>query len=272
MKIRGRVKIWSGCLLASLFAFSLCSKSALAQTKNEYDLRGAVVEQFMAARTLEHDVEARKLMTATLEDHYLHNKRLSIRVRSGRVVSFNFDSSKITPSGDKEFAADVESLWADLNEMLFATQYERIKFILVKDQWLANEIKFVKSVPRPRLLPFNLVSEKRGKFALEVVKKLMKALINRDPKVAFQVLTQEFQSQFHSEDELKNFLFGPADPSYAAYEVNTLTQKDPKEMEVRVKIYRVVKGKKGITSQDVRLTVREGKSDWNIDEFELVNS
>ena len=271
VKTRGRIKISLGYLLICFCAFSLCTKSTLAQAKNEYDLRAAVVEQFMAARTFEYDVEARKLMTASLEDDYLHNKRLSIRVRSGRVVSFNFDASKITPSGDKAFTADVESFWADLNEMLFATQNERIKFILVKDQWLADGIKFMKSVPRPRLLPFNLVSEKRGKLALSVVKKLMKAVINRDPKIALQVLTQEFQSKFQSQDELEKFLFGSADPSYAAYEVNTLTQKDTKEMEVRVKLFRVVKGKRGITSQDVRLTVREGKSDWNIDDFELVS-
>ena len=130
------------------------------------DLRILALENFMAARTLRDNVEARKLMTAALEEDYLRSKRLSIRVRSGRIVAFNYDPASIKGSGDKSFEAQAESLWADLNEQVFATQYEKIKFIKLKDDWLADEIEFLKSVPGRRLLPFNVVSEKRGKLAV----------------------------------------------------------------------------------------------------------
>lgn len=243
----------------------------MAQTGGT-DLRALSVENFMAARTLPHNVEARKLMTAALEEDYLRGKRLSIRVRSGRVVAFNFDPSSIKASSDKEFEVEVESLWADLNEQVFATQYERISFVKLKDEWLADKIEFIRSVPGRRLLPFNVVSEKRGKLAVGVVKKFMKDFINRNPKSAMQSLTQEFQGRFKSQEELEAFLAGKADPYYAAYELHTLTQKDPKEMEVKLRIYLVSKGKKGAESQEARLIVREGQTDWNIDEFEFVKS
>ncbi|MCI0418621.1 MAG: hypothetical protein L0387_17240 [Acidobacteria bacterium] len=234
------------------------------------NLRALAVERFMAARTLPHNVEARKLMTASLEEDYLRGKRLSIRVRSGRVVAFDFDSGAIKAPNEKEFSAEVESVWADLNELVFATQYERLKFIKLKEDWLANEIEFIRSVPGRRLLPFNVVSEKRGKQAVAVVKKFMKGVLNRDPQSAMQSLTQDFQSKFRSQEELETFLKGPADPYFSAYELQTLTQKDPKEMEVKLKIYLVSKNKRGSESQEARLVVREGKTDWNIDEFELV--
>ena len=72
------------------------------------------------------------------------------------------------------------------------------------------------------------------------------------------------------QQELEAFLKGPSDPYFAAYELQTLTQKDPKEMEVKLAMISVSKGKRGSKSQDARLVVREGKTDWNIDEFELV--
>lgn len=257
-----------------LFAFclGLAGDTGSAQAGGITDLRALAVENFMAARTLEHNVEARKLMTASLEEDYLRGKRLSIRVRSGRVVAFNFDPASIKGSGDKQFEVEVESLWADLNEQVFATQYERIKFVKVKEDWLADKIEFLRSVPGRRLLPFNVVSEKRGKLAIGVVKKFMKDFISRKPKLAMQSLTQEFQSRFKSQEELEAFLAGPTDPYYAAYELHTLTQKDPKEMEVKLRIYLVSRGKKGAESQEARLIVREGKTDWNIDEFEFIKS
>lgn len=246
--------------------------SAEAQTVGGTDLKALTVEQFMAARTLEHNVEARRLMTAGLEQDYTRGKRLAIRVKSGRVVAFNFEPSAIRVSGEKEFEVEVESLWADLNEQVFATQFEKIKFVRVKDDWLADEIEFLRSVPGRRLLPFNVVSEKRGKLALGVAKKFMKNFVNRNPTLAMLSLTQEFQSRFKSQEELEHFLGGEADPYYAAYELHTLTQKDPREMEVKVKIYLVSKGKKGVASREARLVVKEGKTDWNVDDFEFIAS
>jgi hypothetical protein len=98
----------------------------------------------------------------------------------------------------------------------------------------------------------------------------MKGVLNRDSQLAMQSLTQSFQSRFKSQEELETFLKGPADPYFAAYELQTLTQKDPKEMEVKLAMISVSKGKRGSKSQDARLVVREGKTDWNVDEFELV--
>jgi hypothetical protein len=257
-----------------LFAFFLSgtAKRTVSQTPTGKDLRALAVENFMTARTLEHNVEARKLMTASLEEDYLKGKRLSIRVRSGRVVAFNFDPASIKASNDKEFAVEVESLWADLNEQVFATQYESIKFVRLNQDWLADKIEFLRSVPGRRVLPFNVISEKRGKLAINVVKKFMKDFINRNPRLAMLSLTQEFQNRFKSQEELEDFLAGSADPYYAAYELHTLTQKDPREMEVKLRIYRVSRGKKGAESQEARLVVREGKTDWNIDDFEFIKS
>lgn len=242
---------------------------AFAQSSSGSDLRASVVESFMWARTLPHNVEARKLMTASLEEDYTRGKK-SIRMRSGRVVAFDFKAADIKAPNDKEFNVEVESLWADLNEQVFATVYERLKFIKLKEDWLANDIDFIRSEPRRRVLPFNVVSEKRGKLALAVAKKFMKGVLNRDPQLAMGSLTQSFQSRFKSQEELETFLKGPTDPYFAAYELQTLTQKDPKEMEVKLAMISVSKGKRGSKTQDARLVVREGKTDWNIDEFELV--
>jgi hypothetical protein len=234
-----------------------------------FDLRAAVVEAFMAARTLEHNVEARKLMTADLEHDYLKSKRLSIRVRSGRVVAFDFDPAKIVPSGDKEFSLEVESIWADLNEKVFATQYERIKFLKVKDEWLANDIDFIKSVPGKPLLPFNVESDKRAELALSAVRNFMKAIVNHHLNTAIQHTTQEFQTNVGGKDKLEQLLTGPAEPHYSAYDLRTFTQKDRKEIEMKVGIYLVHRGKKGVIVNEVRLTLRQGKTEWNIDDFQV---
>ena len=256
-------------VLSLMCALTMLQFPALTRSSSDSDLRALVVESFMAARTLPNNVEARKLMTASLEDDYIRGKK-SIRMRSGRVVAFDFKAADIKSPNDKEFSIEVESLWADLNEQIFATVYERIKFIKLKEDWLADDIDFLRSVAHRRVLPFNVVSEKRGKLALAVAKKFMKGVLNRDTQLAMQSLTQDFQSRFKSQQELEAFLKGPADPYFAAYELQALTQKDPKEMEVKLAMISVSKGKRGSKSQDARLVVREGKTDWNIDEFELV--
>ncbi len=257
-------------VFAASSLFCLYGRSATLNSPTETDLKTAAVDLFMQARILESDVEARKLMTSKLEDHYLHNKRLSVRVKSGRIVAYNFGPTNFSSSGEKEFHVEVESLWADLNEIVYATQVEKIKFILVKSEWLADEIDFIKTVPRPRILPFNVASEKRGKEALAVAKIFMKGLINRNVKLVTQRLSQDFQSRFSSPEEMEKFLFGPSEPLFVAYEPNTLTQIEPGEMEVRVRIFQVVKGKRGSGSQEAKLTVKEGRSDWNVSEFEFL--
>ena len=252
------------------FVLYLCELATAASEKKGNDPQSAAVDLFFQARTLESDVEARKLMTAHLENQYLHNKRLSVRVKSGRLVAYNFEPSSISNSGEKEFRIEVESLWADLNEIVYATQVEKIKFVKVKDEWLADEIDFIKTVPRPRVLPFNVASEKRGKEALSVAKLFMKSLINRNAKQVSLRLTQDFQSRFSSAEEMEKYLFGPSEPHFVAYEPNTLTQREPGEMEVKVRIFQVTQGKRGSGSQEAKLTVREGRTDWNVSEFEFL--
>ena len=177
---------------------------------------------------------------------------------------------QLASSGEKEFRIEVESLWADLNEIVYATQVEKIKFVKVRDEWLADGIDFIKTVPRPRVLPFNVASEKRGKEALSVAKIFMKGLINRNAKLVTQRLTQDFQSRFSSSEEMEKYLFGPSEPHFVAYEPNTLTQREPGEMEVKVRIFQVTQGKRGSGSQEAKLTVKEGRTDWNISEFEFL--
>jgi len=257
-------------VFAISFSFYFSGLAVASSEQKASDPKSAAVDLFMQARTSESDVEARKLMTAHLENQYLRDKRLSVRVKSGRLVAYNFEPSKISPSGEKEFRIEVESLWADLNEIVYATQVERIKFVKVKDEWLADGIDFIKTVPRPRVLPFNVVSEKRGKEALSVAKIFMKGLINRNEKLVTQRLTQDFQSRFSSQVEMEKYLFGPSEPRFVAYEPNTLTQREPGEMEVKVRIFHVTQGKRGSGSQEAKLTVKEGKTDWNISEFEFL--
>jgi len=257
---------WLGCFA---LIFCLCCGNVFPLENAPSDLRAVVVEAFMAARTLEHDVDARKLMTANLEHHYLHKKRLSIRVRSGRVAAFDFDPVKIVQSGDKEFSLEVESIWADLNEQVFATQYERIKFLKVKNEWLADDIDFIRSVPGKRLLPFNVESDKRAQLALAVVNRFMKAVVNHDPKSAIQSTTQEFQTNVGGQERLEQLLTGPIEPHYTAYDRRTFTQKEKKEIEMKVGLYLVNKGKKGVIVKEARLTLRQGKTEWNIDNFQI---
>ncbi|MDE2964372.1 MAG: hypothetical protein OXU26_10695, partial [Acidobacteriota bacterium] len=80
--------------------------------------KAEVVKAFMAARTLRHNVQARKLMTAKLEKRYLRGKRLSIRVRSGRIAAFNFSPAAIFDVGGDKFQVSVESTWVDLNNQV----------------------------------------------------------------------------------------------------------------------------------------------------------
>jgi len=262
---KNRLEIW----INSFVLFALIFSYDFGAVGPQFDLRAAAVEAFMAARTLEHDVEARKLMTADLEHDYLHKKRLSIRVRSGRVVAFDFDPARIVQSNQKEFQTDVESIWADLNEQVFATQYERLKFVKVKNEWLADKIEFIRSVPGKKLLPFNVESDKRAKLALAVIKKFMKSVVNHNPKAAIQFTTQEFQTNTGGQEKLERLLAGPADPYYTAYDLRSLVQKDRKQIEIKAGLYLVQKGRKGVEIVEAQLIAKQGKTDWNIDDFRV---
>ena len=232
-------------------------------------LKEAAVDAFMAARTLADNVEARKLMTASLENEYLRSKRLSVRVRSGRVVAFEYDPARIVTIGQKEFQVEVKSIWADLNEQVFGTQLEKLKFVKVKNDWLADQIQFLRSIPYEGLQPFRLEDQKRAKGALTVAKKFAKARVNRNPKAASQLVSQEFLNRFQGQESWDNFIAGNTAPNYVAYDVRDLKIQESGEVEVKLGFYLVDKGKRGNHTVEALLSLREGTSDWHVDDFEV---
>ncbi len=231
-----------------------------------------VVKAFMAARTLRHNVEARKLMTAGLEKRYLRGKRLSIRVRSGRIAAFNFSPAAIFPLGKDKFQVSVESTWVDLNNQVSSRVNEQIRFVKIRGAWLAEEIKFLRSDPRRPIMPFNVASEKRAKFAMMVAKRFMRHLIDRNVEAASQLLTQRFQSRFENQGVMSEFLLGSEDPAYVAFEVTSLVQTEPDRMRMGTTIYLAASGETGFERLDASLILHRGSLDWVVDDVEFKES
>ena len=231
-----------------------------------------VVKAFMAARTLRHNVEARKLMTAGLEKRYLRGKRLSIRVRSGRVAAFNFSPAAIFPLGDDKFQVSVESTWVDLNNQVSSRVNEQIRFVKVMGAWLADEIKFLRSDPRRPIMPFNVASEKRAKFAMMVAKRFMRHLVDRNLEAATQLLTQGFQSRFENQRVMSEFLLGSEDPAYAAFEVTSLVQTERGRMTMGTTLFLVTSGQTGFERLEASLILKRGSLDWVVDGVEFKES
>ena len=230
------------------------------------------VKAFMAARTLRHNVEARKLMTARLEKRYLRGKRLSIRVRSGRIAAFNFSPAAIFPLGKDEFQVSVESTWVDLNNQVSSRVNEQIRFVRVKGLWLADDIKFLKSDPRRPIMPFNVASEKRAKFAMKVAKQFMRHLIDRNVEEASRLLTQGFQSRFESQEVMGEYLLGSDDPAYVAFEVTSLVQTESGRMTMGTNLYLATSGETGYERLAVSLVLKRGSLDWVVDGVEFKES
>ena len=231
-----------------------------------------VVKAFMAARTLRHNVEARKLMTAGLEKRYLRGKRLSIRVRSGRVAAFDFSPAAIFPLGKDKFQVSVESTWVDLNNQVSSRVNEQIRFVKIRGDWLAEDIKFLRSDPRRPIMPFNVASEKRAKFAMMVAKRFMRHLIDRNVEAASRLLTQGFQSRFENQGVMSEFLLGSKDPAYVAFEVTSLVQTEPDRMRMGTTIYLAASGETGFERLDASLILHRGSLDWVVDEVEFKES
>jgi hypothetical protein len=256
-----------------LRASSLClclNLLLLAGETQPPDSKEAVVNAFMAARTLPDNTEARKLMTAALEGRYLRSKKLSTRVRGGRVAAFDYDPSRIQTSGEKEFQVEMNCVWADWNERAYETQIELLKFVKVRKDWLADEIHFVRSVPFRGLPPFSLEQQKAGKDALAVAKRFAKAIVNRDPKQATQCVTEEYQNQFREPETWEKFIAGPSAPHYAAYDLRDATFKGMSEVEVKIGLYKTEWGKRSFNAVEARLSVQEGRTNWQVDDFQLI--
>lgn len=260
--------VWSGafwlCLALAGIHAGMLAQSGPASGKE------SAVDEFMTARMPADSVEARKLMTAGLEDEYLHSKRLSVRVRSGRVVAFEYDPAGITSSGDKEFQVEVKSIWADLNEQVYESQFERLKFVRVGNDWLADKIHFLRSVPYTGLPPFRLEDQKRAKGALTVAKRFAKARVNRNPKAAAQLVSQEFLNQFQDQASWDSLIAGSSAPLFTAYNVRDLKVQQTGEVEITLGFYLVDRGKRGSRVVEAHLSLKEGRSDWYVDDFEVV--
>ena len=243
---------------------------------SQVDLAGVTkikaVKAFMAARTLRHNVEARKLMTAGLEKRYLRGKRLSIRVRSGRVATFDFSPAAIFPLGDDKFQVSVESTWVDLNNQVSSRVNEQIRFVKIRGDWLADEIKFLRSDPRRPIMPFNVASEKRAKFAMMVAKRFMRHLIDRNLEAASQLLTQGFQSRFENQRVMSEFLLGSEDPAYVAFEVTSLVQTETDRMTMGTTLYLAASGETGFERLETSLILKRGSLDWVVDGVEFKES
>lgn len=230
------------------------------------------VKAFMAARTLRHNVEARKLMTAKLEKRYLRGKRLSIRVRSGRIAAFNFSPAAIFDVGGDKFQVSVESTWVDLNNQVSSRVNEQIRFVKFRGGWLAEDIKFLKSDPRRPIMPFNVASEKRAKFAMMVAKQFMRHLIDRNLEAASQLLTQGFQGRFENQRVMSEFLLGTEDPAYVAFEVTSLVQTEPDRMTMGTTLFLAAGGETGFQRLEASVILKRGSLDWVVDGMEFKES
>lgn len=257
--------------LVRVSSLCLCVNSLLPAAETQpADSKEAVVNAFMAARTLPDNTEARKLMTAGLEKRYLRSKKLSTRVRSGRLAAFEYDPSKIQASGEKEFQVEVSCVWADLNELAYETQVEQLKFVKVRNDWLADEIHFVREIPFRGLSPFSLEQQKAGKEALAVARKFAKALVNRNPNLASQYVTEEYLNQFREPETWDKFIAGRSAPRYAAYDLRDAAFKEVSELEVKIGLYQTEWGKKGFAVAEAKLSVQQGRTDWRVDDFQLI--
>jgi hypothetical protein len=259
------------CFITCILLLILSSASLLtaAEAKVSGEACAAAVEAFMNARLLEHNVAARNLMTANLENAYLRSKKLSVRVKSGRIVTYDFDPAKITHSGEKEFNAEITSLWADLNEQVFETQREKIKFLMLRGEWLADEIELLKKDPLPGLPPVDLEVAKQMKYAATVAKKFAKAIINRNPASIVQLTSQEFQARYKSPEELIAHLCSGENPRYSAFDVRNYQVKDPQEISFQVRFYRITQGKRGGELVEAEIVTKEGSLDWSVVDYKV---
>ena len=257
--------------MRSVYYFALLLFPTICALSQDFDQNSkrAAVKACMSSRTLRHDVEARKLMTARLEKKYIQDKRLSIRVRSGRIATFNFDISSILRLSTGGFQVSVESIWVDLNNQVSSTVHEQIRFLAIEDVILADDIKWLKSVPRRPVLPFNVVSEKQGKFAMRIGKKFMRYLVDRNIQKATDLLTQEFQVQFESQEEMKAFLLGSKNPAYVGFEVTSLIQNEERQMTMGTSIYLARRGEMGYQKLNASLTLRRASFEWIVDDLEF---
>jgi hypothetical protein len=234
---------------------------------NAAALKTKVVEAFMSARMLENNVAARNLMTANLEDAYLHNKKLSVRVRSGRIAAFDFDPASIETPNNKEFRITVRSVWADLNEQVYEMETERLKFISLNNEWLADSIDFLKKIPIPGPPPLQMEDVKRFKMAATTAKKFSKAIVNQDGGQIMELTSQKFHNQFISVQALLVPLLNSPDLYCSAYDWRDYKLITPRQIEFKVGFYMARKGGSGFTEVEAIILTEEGASGYTVSSF-----
>jgi hypothetical protein len=257
---------------ALLMILSFCFPLILFCQQNASDSKATAVDAFMNARMLEHNVSARNLMTARLENNYLRGKKLSVRVKAGRIISYNFDPSTLGAGDRKEFEVEVQSTWADLNEQVFDTQQEKIKFIWLKNEWMADSIDLLNKVPTPGLPPMDLENAKRVKFAVAMAKKFAKAIINRNISSLLQVTSQEYQKRFSNAQNMIDTLGSRQPLTYSAFGLKDYSVRNPEQINFTLVFYQVAKGRRGHTLVEARVTTRQGSLDWEVEECQFNRS
>jgi hypothetical protein len=251
-------------------AFLFCGLSPLLfSQQNVIDSKIATVDAFMNARMLEHNVAARNLMTARLENDYLRGKKLSVRIKSGRIISYDFDPSSLKPEEGQEFEIVVSTTCADLNEQVYGTQREKIKFTRLNNEWMADDINLIQKEPVPGLPPMDLENAKRIKFAVSVAKKFAKAVIKRDAPSLLQVTTQEYQRRFSNSQSMIDTLGSPRDFTYNAFGLKGYSVKNPEQIDFTMIYYQVSKGKRGHTLIEARVTTHQGSLDWLVEDCQF---
>jgi hypothetical protein len=232
-------------------------------------LKTKVVEAFMSARMLEDNVAARNLMTANLEDAYLHNKKLSVRVRSGRIAAFDFDPASIETPNNKEFHVTVRSVWADLNEQVYEMETERLKFVSLNNEWLADGIDFLKKIPIPGPPSLQMEDIKRFKMAATTAKKFSKAIVNQNGPLIMELTSQKFHNEFKSAQTLLAPLLSTPSLYCSAYDWRDYKVITPKQIEFKVGFYMARKGGSGFTEVEATFLTEEGASGYTVASFAL---
>lgn len=263
-----------GKMTLSIVLFFLCLHvHTPAQEKTgDYKKAESIIDAFMIARMLEHNVSARNLMTAELEKDYLRGKKLSVRVKAGRIAAYDFDPSRINLNNPDSFEVDVRSLWADLNEQVFDFQTERIKFKSIRNEWFADQIDLLKKEPVPGLPVMDIENAKRVKLAVAIAKKFARALVTRNTTSLLQVTSQEFQKKFPSYQVMVESLCGPADPFYTAFGLKDYNLLSAEEIDFTLLLYQTSKGKRGFSIKEMQLVTTQGSLDWMVTDFRTTSS
>jgi hypothetical protein len=255
-----------------LFFLCLHGQAPAQEKAGDYKKTEPIIDAFMNARMLEHNVAARNLMTAELEKDYLRGKKLSVRVKAGRIAAYDFDPSRINLNKPNSFEVDVRSLWADLNEQVFDFQIERVKFISIRNEWFADQIDLLKKEPVPGLPAMDIENAKRLKLAVAIAKKFARSLVTRNSTSLLQVTSQEFQKKFPSPQVMVEALCGPSDPFYTAFGLKDYNLRSAEEIDFTLLLYQTSKGKRGFSLKEMQLVTTQGSLDWMVTDSRIASS